>query len=116
MLLAPCNLLVLDEPTNHLDIPAKQMLEDALREYEGAALLVSHDRYFISRVANRIVEVRDGELVLYRGDYSYYQEKKKEEEAAQLEAERERQQAEKRQADRARQQARTAAKKARGDR
>ena len=116
MLLSPCNLLVLDEPTNHLDIPAKQMLEDALMEYEGAALLVSHDRYFISRVANRIVEVRDGELVLYRGDYSYYQEKKKEEEAAQLEAERERQQAEKRQADRARQQARTAAKKARGDR
>jgi len=116
MLLSPCNLLVLDEPTNHLDIPAKQMLEDALMEYEGAALLVSHDRYFISRVANRIVEVRDGELVLYRGDYSYYQEKKKEEEAARLEAERERQQAEKRQADRARQQARTAAKKARGDR
>ncbi|NQV10141.1 MAG: ATP-binding cassette domain-containing protein [Cyanobacteria bacterium] len=79
MLLSPCNLLVLDEPTNHLDIPAKQMLEDALREYEGAALLVSHDRYFISRVANRIVEIRDGELVLYRGDYAYYQAKKAEE-------------------------------------
>ena len=82
MLLTPCNLLVLDEPTNHLDIPAKQMLEDALREYEGAALLVSHDRYFISRVANRIVELRDGELVLYRGDYAYYLEKKDEERAA----------------------------------
>ena len=68
MLLTPCNLLVLDEPTNHLDIPAKQMLEDALLEYEGAALLVSHDRTFISRVANRIVELRDGGLVLYRGD------------------------------------------------
>jgi len=82
MLLTPCNLLVLDEPTNHLDIPAKQMLEDALCAYEGAALLVSHDRYFISRVANRIVELRDGELVLYRGDYSYYVEKKAEERAA----------------------------------
>ena len=79
MLLSPCNLLVLDEPTNHLDIPAKQMLEDALMAYEGAALLVSHDRYFISRVANRIVELRDGELVLYRGDYNYYLEKKEEE-------------------------------------
>ena len=82
MLVQPCNLLVLDEPTNHLDIPAKQMLEDALRAYQGAALLVSHDRYFISRVANRIVEIRDGELVLYRGNYSYYQEKKEEEKAA----------------------------------
>jgi ATP-binding cassette subfamily F protein 3 len=84
LLVSPCNLLVLDEPTNHLDIPAKEMLEDALRSYEGAALLVSHDRYFISRVANRIVELGDGELVLYRGDYAYYQEKKREEaEAAQ---------------------------------
>ena len=81
MLLSPCNLLVLDEPTNHLDIPAKQMLEDALCAYEGAALLVSHDRYFISRVANRIVEIRDGELVVYRGNYAYYKEKKVEEKA-----------------------------------
>ena len=79
MLLTPCNLLVLDEPTNHLDIPAKQMLEDALIEYEGAALLVSHDRYFISRVANQIVEIRDGQLVLYRGDYAYYLSRKNEE-------------------------------------
>ena len=79
MLLKPANLLVLDEPTNHLDIPAKQMLEDALIAYEGAALLVSHDRYFIARVANKIVELRDGELVLYRGDYSYYQERKQQE-------------------------------------
>ena len=81
MLLSPCNLLVLDEPTNHLDIPAKQMLEDALIDYEGALLVVSHDRYFISRVANRIVELRDGELIVYRGDYDYYLEKKEEERA-----------------------------------
>jgi ATP-binding cassette subfamily F protein 3 len=55
------------------------MLETALKGYEGAALIVSHDRYFIAQVANRIVELRDGELVLYRGDYAYYQEKKQEE-------------------------------------
>ena len=85
MLLSPCNLLVLDEPTNHLDIPAKQMLEDALTDYEGAVLVVSHDRYFISRVANRIVELRDGELVMYRGDYAYYLAKKEEERAEQQE-------------------------------
>ena len=112
MLLSPCNLLVLDEPTNHLDIPAKQMLEDALMEYEGAALVVSHDRYFVSRVANKIVELREGELVLYRGDYAYYVEKKAEEaaeaEAARLEAE---QQA-KRKANRERQKAKDAARKA----
>jgi ATP-binding cassette subfamily F protein 3 len=82
MLLSPCNLLVLDEPTNHLDIPAKQMLEEALQHFAGAVLVVSHDRYFISKVANRIVELRDGELILYRGDYAYYLEKKAEERAA----------------------------------
>ncbi len=82
MLVKPCNLLVLDEPTNHLDIPAKQMLEDALSAFEGSALIISHDRYFISRVANRIVELRDGELILYRGDYNYFLEKKAEEKLA----------------------------------
>ncbi|WP_411877033.1 ABC-F family ATP-binding cassette domain-containing protein [Vulcanococcus limneticus] len=112
MLLSPCNLLVLDEPTNHLDIPAKQMLEDALMEYEGAALVVSHDRYFISRVANKIVELRDGELVLYRGDYAYFQEKKAEE-AAEAEAQRLAAEAEvKRKANREKQKAKDAARKA----
>ncbi len=80
MLVKPSNLLVLDEPTNHLDIPAKEMLEDAINDYTGAALIVSHDRYFISKVANKIIELKDGELKLYRGDYSYFLEKKKEEE------------------------------------
>jgi ATP-binding cassette subfamily F protein 3 len=75
MLLTPANFLILDEPTNHLDIPAKEMLEEALQEYEGTVVLVSHDRYFISRVANKIVEIRDGELVVYNGDYHYYLEK-----------------------------------------
>ena len=103
MLLSPCNLLILDEPTNHLDIPAKQMLEDALMDYEGAALLVSHDRYFISRVANRIVELRDGELILYRGDYSYYLEKKEEERAQANQAQQERERDAKRKANQAKQ-------------
>lgn len=106
MLLRPCNLLVLDEPTNHLDIPAKQMLEEAITSYEGAALLVSHDRYFISQVANRIVELREGELVLYRGDYAYYQEKKREEALQVEEQEQERQRQQKREANRQRQQKR----------
>ena len=82
MIVRPCNLMLLDEPTNHLDIPSKEMLEDAIREYDGAALIVSHDRYFISKVANRIVEIRDGELISYRGDYAYYQAKKAEEKAS----------------------------------
>ena len=106
MLLSPCNLLVLDEPTNHLDIPAKQMLEEALQTYEGAALLVSHDRYFISRVANRIVELRDGELVLYRGGYDYYLEKKEEERLAADEQRLANEREEKRKANRAKQRGR----------
>jgi ATP-binding cassette, subfamily F, member 3 len=79
MLLNPFNLLILDEPTNHLDIPAKEMLEDALKNYDGTALVVSHDRYFISQVANKIVEIRDGEFRVYLGDYHYYLEKLQEE-------------------------------------
>ena len=106
MLLSPCNLLVLDEPTNHLDIPAKQMLEDALIDYEGALLVVSHDRYFISRVANRIVELRDGELIVYRGDYAYYLEKKEEERALKQKKELEAELEAKRRANREKQKAR----------
>jgi ATP-binding cassette subfamily F protein 3 len=111
MLLTPRNLLILDEPTNHLDIPAKQMLEEALTAFEGAVLVVSHDRYFISRVANRIVEIRDGDLVVYRGDYAYYQEKKREEaDMAELQRSQQ-QQAERRAANRRRQKEREAAKR-----
>ncbi|MCB4407881.1 ABC-F family ATP-binding cassette domain-containing protein [Synechococcus sp. MU1642] len=111
MLLTPCNLLVLDEPTNHLDIPAKQMLEDALMAYEGAALLVSHDRYFISRVANRIVELREGELVMYRGGYNYYLEKKEEERAEAKEKELAVEREAKRKANKEKQKARDARRK-----
>lgn len=81
MLLQPANLLILDEPTNHLDIPAKEMLEEAIRHYDGTVVVISHDRYFISQIANKIVEIRNGELRLYRGDYHYYLDKLAEEKA-----------------------------------
>ena len=111
MLVTPCNLLVLDEPTNHLDIPAKEMLEDAVRAYEGAALVVSHDRYFISRVANRIVELRDGELVVYRGDYAYYLQKKEEERQEAEQAREQEARSQKREANRLKQKSKTAGRK-----
>ncbi len=79
MLLQPVNLLILDEPTNHLDIPAKEMLEEALQNYDGTVIIVSHDRYFISKAANKIVEIRDGEFRTYLGDYHYYLDKIEEE-------------------------------------
>jgi ATP-binding cassette subfamily F protein 3 len=79
------------------------MLEEALGGYEGAAVLVSHDRAFVSKVANRIVEVRDGELVLYRGDFAYYQAKKQEEAEQQEQQEQEQARLAKREANRQRQ-------------
>ena len=106
LLLQPTNLLLLDEPTNHLDIPAKRMLEEALSGYEGATVMVSHDRAFVSRVANRIVELRDGELVLYRGDFAYYRQKKHEEAEEQERLGQEQERRAKREASRQRQQRR----------
>lgn len=79
MLLQPVNLLILDEPTNHLDIPAKEMLEGAIGAYDGTVIIVSHDRYFVSQTATKVVEIRDGEFRLYRGDFKYYQDKVAEE-------------------------------------
>ena len=116
MLLQPANLLILDEPTNHLDIPAKEMLEEALQHYNGTVILVSHDRYFISKVANKIVEIRNGELVAYQGDYHYYLEKiaeeKKRARQERIAAEKAAKATEKRAKEREKQKAKKAASKA----
>ena len=78
LMLSEANFLILDEPTNHLDIISKEILEDALNNYEGTVLYVSHDRYFINRTATRILELTNHRLVNYIGNYDYYLEKKEE--------------------------------------
>ena len=79
------NFLLMDEPTNHLDIEAKEVLEKALASYDGTLLFVSHDRYFINQLANKIVAVRDGHAKIYEDNYSYYLDEKAKQ--AQAEAE-----------------------------
>lgn len=75
------NFLVMDEPTNHLDIDSKEVLENALIDFDGTLLFVSHDRYFINRIASKIIEIDDHHLNLYLGDYDYYLHKKEEQAA-----------------------------------
>lgn len=87
LMLTGANFLVLDEPTNHLDIPAREAVEEALMAYPGTFLAVSHDRYFLDKVANCTLELEDGQLTEYLGNYSYYLMKK---ELAAAEAEEER--------------------------
>lgn len=82
LMMSGANFLILDEPTNHLDIPAKEAVEDALMSYPGTFLAVSHDRYFLDKVANWIIELDGGELTSYNGTYSYYQEMKERERLA----------------------------------
>lgn len=81
LMLQKANLLVLDEPTNHLDIDSKEVLEAALLDYPGTIIFVSHDRYFINRIADKVVELNRRETKTYLGDYDYYIEKKAEEKA-----------------------------------
>ncbi|EJT8511412.1 ABC-F family ATP-binding cassette domain-containing protein [Listeria monocytogenes] len=86
--LLEANVLILDEPTNHLDIESKEVLEAALIDFEGTILFVSHDRYFINRIASKIVELAPEKATVFLGDYDYYQEKLAEEkELARLDAE-----------------------------
>lgn len=76
------NFLLMDEPTNHLDLDAKEVLEKALADYDGTLLFVSHDRYFINELANKIVVAKDGQAKIYEGNYTYYLNEKAKEEAA----------------------------------
>ena len=76
LMLSNANFLILDEPTNHLDIQGREVLEDAIRNYEGTVLYVSHDRYFINKTATRILELFENRFDNYIGDYDYYLEKK----------------------------------------
>ena len=78
ILLSPCNFLIMDEPTNHLDLASKQALEKALKEYNGTMILISHDRYFLDRLVNRVIEIKNSTLKEYFGNYSDYLRKKEE--------------------------------------
>lgn len=82
LMLTGANFIILDEPTNHLDIPAKEAVEEAIMSFPGTFLTVSHDRYFLDKVANCVLELSTGKLVEYTGNYSYYREKKLTEEKA----------------------------------
>ena len=77
MIMNQSNFLLLDEPTNHLDLESKENLEKALNNYNGTVFIISHDRYFISKIANRIIEIKDCQLSSYEGNYEYYLEKQK---------------------------------------
>lgn len=81
------NFLILDEPTNHLDIPTREIVEEALKDFSGTCFIISHDRYFLDQVASRILCLEDGKITEYLGNYSYYKDKIREQEAlaAQLE-------------------------------
>ncbi|MBS7182546.1 MAG: ABC-F family ATP-binding cassette domain-containing protein [Eubacterium sp.] len=78
LMLSEANFIILDEPTNHLDMTSKEILENAINNYTGTVLYVSHDRYFINQTASRILELTNTKLINYLGNYDYYQEKKDE--------------------------------------
>src|SRR5690606_37609503 len=86
LMLSGANLLILDEPTNHLDINSREALEEALLSYDGTIIAVSHDRYFMRKLATRIVEMTNGSIADYHGGYGFYLEHRKTMEANQAEA------------------------------
>lgn len=85
LMLLKANTLVLDEPTNHLDLDSKEVLENALLDFPGTIIFVSHDRYFINRIATKVIELASDDATLFLGDYDYYLEKKEEMEELALE-------------------------------
>ena len=76
LMLQEDNFLLLDEPTNHLDIPSREALEDSLMDYDGTMLVISHDRYFLNKVVNKIFDLKETGINQYLGNYSYYLEKR----------------------------------------
>jgi len=112
LMLTGANFLVLDEPTNHLDIPAKETIEEALMAYPGTFLAVSHDRYFLDKVANCTLVLENGGLTEYNGNYSYYRERVEAEEAAVAEEREEQERLAKIEEKRAKEKERAARKKA----
>ena len=114
LMLTGANFLVLDEPTNHLDIPAKETIEEALMAYPGTFLAVSHDRYFLDKVANCTLVLENGNITEYNGNYSYYRERVEAEEAAAAEEREEQERLAKIEEKRAKEKERTARRKAGG--
>jgi ATP-binding cassette subfamily F protein 3 len=75
LLYHPANFIIFDEPTNHLDLDSREALEQALKDYEGSCLIVTHDRYFLNQVVSRILYLNNGNLTVYEGNYAYFREK-----------------------------------------
>ena len=78
MIISPANLLIMDEPTNHLDMTSQDILQDALGQYDGSIIVVSHNRFFLDQFVNKVLEIRDGSATLFEGNISYYLEKARE--------------------------------------
>ncbi len=78
LMISDCNFILMDEPTNHLDIDSKEILEDAILDFEGTLLIISHDRYFLNKIASKILDMKNDQINLYLGNYDYYREKLRE--------------------------------------
>ena len=78
LMISDCNFILMDEPTNHLDIDSKEILEDAILDFEGTLLIISHDRYFLNKIASKILDMKNDQIALYLGNYDYYREKLRE--------------------------------------